>query len=60
MNVFKLFFNWLGEKFGAWLQKVGEENRPIESDYDAPFDDEPMFSRSDLMPDERGDFDNRF
>lgn len=60
MNIFKLLLKWIGDKLDAWLQKVGEENRPDDHDFDTLLDDDPLIRRSDLMPDERSDFDSRF
>ena len=59
MNL-KSFLGWFSNKFDTWLQKVGEENCPTDTDSDVLPDEEPLIRRSDLISDEFGDFDSRF
>lgn len=59
MNVFQKAMSWLGDKFEAWLDKVGKENRPEDHDYNAFPEDDPLIGRSDLVGDERSDWDDR-
>ena len=54
MGFAKRLGNWLSNKFDAWFQKVGEENRPAENE-DGPLQDDcPLISQSDLICDEKG------
>ncbi len=52
MKLIQNILNWIGDKFIAWLTKVGEENRP--DDYDSFPEADHEISRSDLIGDERG------
>ena len=60
MNPIKRLGRWFGGKLEDWLQKVGEENRPIDHDYSGLPDEDPLIGRSDLIGDERGDWDDRY
>ena len=60
MKLLQSFLSWLEVKLDAWLTKVGEENRPIDHDYSGLPGEDPLVSRSDLIGDERGDWDDRY
>jgi len=58
MTILQKVFSWLGAKFDAWLSKVGEENRPERHDFDHIPEDFQLFSDSDRIADEKGEFNN--
>jgi hypothetical protein len=59
MKIIYKLFAWLEVKFDDWFSHVGKENRPPDHEYDSSYDEEPLIRRSDLMGDERGDWDDR-
>ena len=59
MTFMRKFFSWLETKLDTWLSRVGEQNRPIEHEYDCLPDEGRHIQRSDLMGDEHGDWDDR-
>jgi hypothetical protein len=59
MKVVRKLFAWFEVRFNTWLSRVGEENRPPHHEYDSIHDDDPLIRHSDLVGDERGDWDDR-
>lgn len=58
MNPIKRLSKWLGDKFETWIQKIAEENRPIENDHDyLSFDERVEYD--DFMGIERDEADPR-
>lgn len=60
MTILQKAFEWLSVKFDAWLSKIDEENQPERRDFDYMPEESQLFTNSDRIVDEKGDFGGRY